>query len=149
MLTRGKPLAHFSEIYPPEPDEEIIPQAAFASYVANGTFEMCVFVNLLTEPAPQGAPQMRGTLHVFYSRLEETWRIDAFIALIMAADVVGWSDEFERREGTLLGYSPEENDAHIEHLLRAPHASDFPWLRRLLAQQHRTDGPTNNRLERP
>ena len=135
MLSRGKPLAHFSEIYPPEPDEEIIPRNTFAPYVANGAIEMCAFVQLLREPRPDGAPEIRGSLHVFYALPQETWRIDAFIALINAAEHDGWSEDFERREGTLLGYSSAENDTHLEHLLRSPHASHFPWLRRLLAQR--------------
>jgi hypothetical protein len=144
MLTRGKPLAHFSEAYPPDPVEEIIPRRAFAPYVANGTFETCVFVRLLNGPPPQRAPHVRGALHVFYAPPHETWRIDAFIALMDAADNQGWSEEFERREGSLLGYSKEENDAHIEHQLRSPHASHFPWLRRLIAEREGTGVTSNN-----
>jgi hypothetical protein len=149
MLTRAKPFAHFSDVYPPEPDEEVIPQGAFAPYVANGTFEMCAFVELLPEPLAQSTPQIRGSVHVFYARPDETWRFDAFIALITAADTLGWSEEFERREGTLLGYSAKENDAHIERMLRSPRAKNFPWLRRLLEQRNSPVGTSNQRLERP
>jgi hypothetical protein len=144
MLSRGKPLAHFSEVYPPEPVEEIIPRRAFAPYVSNGTFETCVFVRLLNCLPPQRAPHVRGTLHVFYALPHETWRIEDFIALMNAADSQGWSENFERREGLLLGYSTEENDAHIEHQLRSPHASDFPWLKRLIAERERPGGTSNN-----
>jgi len=144
MLSRGKPLAHFSEVYPPEPVEEIIPRRAFAPYVANGTLVTCVFVWLLNGPPPQRAPHVRGALHVFYALPHETWRIDDFIALMDAADSQGWSEDFERREGLLLGYSTEENDAHIKHQLRSPHASDFPWLKRLIAERERTGGTSNN-----
>jgi hypothetical protein len=49
MLTRGKPLAHFSEYYPPEPHEEIIPKQAFSPHVADGTFVMRVGVELVRE----------------------------------------------------------------------------------------------------
>jgi hypothetical protein len=149
MLNRGKPLAHFSEIYPPEPAEEIIPRRTFAPYVSNGTIEMCAFVQLLREPPPDGTPEMRGSLHVLYALPRETWRIDAYIALIEAAERDGWSEDFERREGSLLGYSAAENDAHIEHLLRSPHASHFPWLRRLLAQRQAVGDTANPRSERP
>jgi len=149
MLTRGKPLAPFSVIYPPEPDESIIPQRAFAPHVANGTFETCAFVRLHTGPPPERAPQMRGALHIFYALPRETWRIDAFIALLNATERDGWSEDFERREGTLLGYTSAENDAHIEHMVRAPDALRFPWLRRLLEQRQSTIGTSNQRLERP
>jgi hypothetical protein len=137
MLMRGKPLSHFSDAYPPEPDEQIIPRAAFAPHVANGTFEMRVFVEPLTKsPAPQ-TPQVRGTIHVFYARPHEAWRVDAYIAMMAAAAKAGWSEGFERLQGSLLGYTEAQNDAHIEHLLRAPHAVDFPWLRRMLTEQRK------------
>jgi hypothetical protein len=135
MLERGKPLAHFSDAYPPEPEEDIIPRDAFASHVANGTFEMCTFIKLLTSPPPSHAPHVRGTIHIFYARPNEAWRIDAYIAMMTAAAKAGWSEGFERLEGILLGYTESQIDAHIEHLLRAPHAKDFPWLRRLMAQR--------------
>jgi hypothetical protein len=137
MLTRGKPLAHFSDAYPPEPDEEIIPQKAFAPYVADGTFEMRTFVIPLTESPPPQAPQMRGALHVFYARPSESWRIDAFIAMMASAAQAGWSEGFERLEGRLLGYTDSETDAHIEHLLKSPRAGDFPWLRCPRAERQR------------
>jgi hypothetical protein len=132
MLTQGKPLAHFSDAYPPEPDEEIIPQGAFAPYVANGTFEMRAFVRL--EPHPD-RPQIRGSIHILYARPAEAWRIDAFIAMLGAAARSGWSEGFERLEGFLLGYTEAQTDAHIEHLLQAPHPREFPWLRRLLSER--------------
>jgi hypothetical protein len=137
MLTRGKPLAHFSDAYPPEPDEEIIPQKAFGPYVADGTFEMRAFVELVKESPQPRAPQMRGSLHVFYARSSESWRIDAFIAMMAVAAQAGWSEGFERLEGRLLGYSDSQTDAHIEHLLQSPHARDFPWLRRLRAERQK------------
>jgi hypothetical protein len=137
MLTRGKPLAHFSDAYPPEPDEEIIPQRAFAPYVRNSIFEMRAFVQLLDEAPPNNAPHVKGVLHVFYAARQESWRIDAFIELINTAERDGWSEVFERREGTLLGYSSVENDIHIDQLLNSPRAKNFPWLRRLLAERSR------------
>src|SRR5580698_6644449 len=85
MLTRGKPLAHFSDAYPPDPDEAIVPEQAFAPYVANGTFEKRVFVELLDEPPPATAPHIRGTLHVLFAPPRHAWRIDAFIMMLAAA----------------------------------------------------------------
>jgi hypothetical protein len=132
MLKRGKPLAHFSDFYPPEPDEKIVPQGAFAPYVANGTFEMRVFVTLERRTE---RPEMGGAIHVFYARPCEAWRIDAFIAMMAAAARSGWSEGFERLEGFLLGYTEAQTDAHLKHLLKAPHASDVPWLKRLLNER--------------
>jgi hypothetical protein len=148
MLNRSKPLAHFSDYYPPEPNEEIIPQHAFAPFVSSGLFEMRAFVKLLREPPPKQAPHVRGALHVFYAHAPESWRIDAFIELLDTSETQGWSEEFERREGTLLGYTPAQNDAHIERMLASAHASNFPWLRRILEQRRRSDGSSNNPLER-
>jgi hypothetical protein len=137
MLSRGKPLAHFSEAYPPEPAEEVIPRAAFAPHVADGTFEMREFVELRRGPPIPRALQVRGSLHVFYARPDQAWRIEAYIAMLSAAARAGWSEGFERLQGFLLGYSEAETDAHIEHLLEAPHARDFPWLVSLLADRRR------------
>lgn len=134
MLNRGKPLAHFSDAYPPDPNDEIIPRRAFAPHVSAGTFEMRELVTLLSEPLP-ASPLVRGSIHVFYARPAEEWRIDAYIAMLAAADRAGWSDDFERLEGTLLGYTDAENDAHIERMLRSPQARHFPWLRTLLAKR--------------
>ena len=135
MLRHGKPLAHFSDAYPPEPHEQIIPQEAFAPYVANSTFEMRAFVEL--EPTSSRRPQSFGVIHVLYARPSETWRIDAYIAMIETAAKAGWGEGFERLQGYLLGYSEAQTDAHIEHQLRSPHARDFPWLRRLLADRQK------------
>jgi hypothetical protein len=128
MLTRGKPLAHFSDAYPSEPDEAIVPEQAFAPYVASGTFEKRVFVELLDEPPPATAPHLRGTLHVLYAPPRHAWRIDAFIMMLAAAAKAGWSEGFERLEGTLLGYEEWQTDAHLERLRAGPHR--FYRLRR-------------------
>jgi len=137
MLSRAKPLAHFSGGHPYEPDDELIPRADFAPYVADGTFEHREFVLLESGPPPPRAPQIRGGIHVFYARPSEAWRIDAFIAMITIAQTTGWSEGFERLEGLLLGYSESQCDAHIEKSLRAPHAGDFPWVRRLIAERNK------------
>jgi hypothetical protein len=103
--------------------------------VKDGTFEIRELVELLTRPAPPQASHIRGVLHVFYAKPHENWRIDAYIAMAAAAAKAGWSEGFERLEGTLLGYTEMENDMHIRHLLEAPHARDFPWLVRLIEAQ--------------
>jgi hypothetical protein len=130
MLTRGKPLAHFSDVYPAEPNEYIVPEQSFAPYVSDGTFEKREFVELLTEPAPAASPHIRGTRHVLYAKRAEAWRIDAYVAMLSAAAKAGWSEGFERLEGTLLGYAEWQIDVHLERLRASPHAKNFPWLTR-------------------
>jgi hypothetical protein len=93
------------------------------------------FVELDHGPPPSEAPHLRGSLHVFYARPTEAWRIDAYIAMMAAASKAGWSEGFERLEGTLLGYTEQQNDIHIETLLKSPHAERFPWVVRLRRQR--------------
>jgi hypothetical protein len=105
MLTRGKPLAHFSDAYPSEPNEVIVPEQSFAPYVSDGTFEKREFIEFLAEPPPAASPHIRGIRHVLYAKRAEAWRIDAYLAMLTAAAKAGWSEGFERLEGTLLGYA--------------------------------------------
>jgi hypothetical protein len=140
MLTRGKPLAAFSDSYPPVPPEDTIPRKAFAPHVARGDFEMRIYVEPLAQPPSPDYAHVRGTIRVLYARSSEAWRIDAYIGMWAAASKCEWSEELERLEGTLLGYSDWENDAHIEHALRSPHALRFPWLRRLAEQRANAAG---------
>ncbi len=128
MLERGKPLAHFSDEYPAEPDEEVVPELAFAPYVASGRFVSREFV--IPETPPPGHPHIRGIRHVFYARAAEAWRIDAFIMMLAAAAKVGWSEGFERLEGSLLGYEEWQTDIHLERLRAGSHAKMFWWLRK-------------------
>jgi len=130
MLSKGKPLAHFSHAYPSEPDEEIIPEIAFASHVREGKFVMREFVEPLREPAPQGHPHVRGIRHVLYARSAEAWRIEAYIMMLAAAAKAGWSEGFERLEGSLLGYEEWQTDLHLERLRTGPHAKKLYWLRK-------------------
>ena len=118
MLKRRKPLAHFSDAYPAEPDEEIFPEAAFAPFVSDGTFEVRDYVELLTEPPPRAHPAVRGIPHLFYARPSEAWRIDAFIAMLAASKRAGWSEGLERLEGSLLGYTDSEIDAWLDYSRR-------------------------------
>src|ERR1700722_16401002 len=85
MLDRGKPLAHFSDVYPSDPDEEIFPELAFAPYVQARKFVTREFVELLREPPPKDHLEVLGIRHVFYARPSEAWRIDAYIMMIAAA----------------------------------------------------------------
>jgi hypothetical protein len=146
MLTRGKPLAHFSDYYPPEPSEEIVPGDAFAPYVRSGQLEERLFVEL--QEHDTSAPQVRGVYHALYAVADEAWRIDAYIAMLLEANDVGWNERFERLQGSLLGYTDRENDLHIARLLTSPMVDRWPWLGRLAASERQRDGTANTSLER-
>ncbi len=135
MLHRGKPLAHFSDAYSSEPDEEIFPEEAFAPYVQSGRFVMRDFVVPLREAPPKRYPHLRGVRHLFYARAGEDWRIDAYIMMLAAADEAGWNEGFERLQGGLLGYQKWQADAWREFMRTSPHAKNFPWLRRTAGTQ--------------
>jgi hypothetical protein len=146
MLTRVKPLAHFSDCYPPEPSEEIIPGEAFAPYVHSGQLEERLFVSL--EDHDTSVPQVRGVYHALYALAGEAWRIDAYIAMLEDASEVGWNERFERLQGSLLGYTDRENDLHIARLLTGPMVERWPWLARLASTQPQRSGTSNKSLQR-
>ena len=129
MLERGKPLAHFSDAYPSGADEEIVPELAFAPHVQEGKFVKREYVEPLRGPPPQGPPHVRGVRHVFYAQSAEAWRIDAYIMMLAAAAKAGWSEGFERLQGSLLGYEVWQTDSPLERLRVGPHAKKFYWLR--------------------
>lgn len=132
MLERGKPLAHFSDGYTGEPDEEIFPEEAFSPHVENGKFVKREFVEpeTLQGPRPKGHADIRGIRHLFYARTSEAWRIDAYIMMMAAAARSGWSESLERLQGSLLGYQEWQTDAHLERLRASPHAENLYWLRK-------------------
>jgi hypothetical protein len=136
MLAGVKPLAVFYDSYPEDPCEEIIPENAFKPYVEAGSFEKREFVELLDNPPPATHSYVKGHRCVIYSTPDENWRIDAYIEMKAQSRVLGWSEEFERREGFLYGYEDWQTDAWIASLLRRPQAKNFPWLQRLAAKLH-------------
>jgi hypothetical protein len=106
MLSGNKPLAAFSERYPSNPEFELIPERFFAPHVEAGLFLKMdyIFTDL----------QQRQTRVVLYAKQGEEWRINAYMLLKKTADKAGWSEGFERMEGSLLGYEDWQNDAYIE-----------------------------------
>jgi hypothetical protein len=134
MLLGVKPLAVFYDSYPEEPCEEIIPENAFQPYVEAGSFEKREYIRFLDKPPPATHSHVKGNRYVIYSIPEERWRIDAYIEMKEQSRVLGWSEEFERREGFLYGYEDWQTDAWITYLLGSAHAKNFPWLQRLAAR---------------
>jgi hypothetical protein len=73
MLAGEKALAVFVEVVPPEAGLDLVPDTAFAPYVAAGRI---VRVETL-QPAPP--PWERAQLRrVYFALADERWRIDAF-----------------------------------------------------------------------
>jgi hypothetical protein len=111
MLEGRKPLAAFSEVDPPTPDREVIPEQLFDPYVAAGRF-------IKGERIFDDGPSGRRTRRVLYALPQERWRIEAYLQLWETATKVGWNEEFERTEGSLLGYEDWQNDIFIEQVYR-------------------------------
>ncbi|CAM4069018.1 hypothetical protein [Roseateles saccharophilus] len=131
MLLGVKPLASFTDEYPADPCEEIIPEAAFRPHVQSGKLEQREYVELLVGTPPQSRPDLKGFRCMLYSLPGESWRMDAYIEMKARARVSGWSEELERLEGSLLGYEDWQTDAWIDMLLARPQAKHVPWLARL------------------
>jgi hypothetical protein len=115
MLKGSKPLAYFSAQYPPNPDVEEIPQRLFDPHVEAGRFVKREYVIPATN---RSSGTRHGTWVVIYALPHQEWRINAFILLLDAASKSGWSEGFERMQGSLLGYEDWQNDIFIERIYR-------------------------------
>jgi hypothetical protein len=107
MLDGTKPFAAFSGQYPPSLDIEEIPERLFDPYVAAGIF-------VKGEHIISGRNDRKALRLVLYAARNHEWRINAYILLYETAAKTGWSEGFERLQGTLLGYSDWQNDEYIE-----------------------------------
>jgi hypothetical protein len=115
MLRREKPLAVFCDV--------IGAQLVLLRYLR--MFDRHVVLGTLIRREFHKAIDIRGEcrdlLAIFYALPEETWRIDAMIELRRCMDHEPWTEEHERLEGSLLGYTNAQNDAwiarrHVRHL---------------------------------
>lgn len=115
MLNGTKPLAAFSEYYPTNLDVEEIPERLFDPYVAAGRFIKREYVVPAGRTTTSGGRALR---IVLYSAAGQEWRINAYILLYQIAAKVGWSEGFERMQGSLLGYEEWQNDVFIEKIYK-------------------------------
>ncbi len=67
-------------------------------------------------PALQGKGLRRRI--VMYALPHQEWRINAMALLMDSAAKCGWSEGFERVQGSLLGYEDWQNDIFIEKIYR-------------------------------
>ncbi len=108
MLEGRKPLSVFADEEPSaDGTSPLFPEAKFDAHVATGRFVKHEYV----ESVGDGQHSVRW---VFYALPDEAWRIKAYILLTETSKRSGWNEGFERMQGSLLGYSEQENDIHIE-----------------------------------
>jgi hypothetical protein len=107
MLQGTKPFAAFSEILELSYDEWIIPEKAFAPYIAQETIIKREHIFI--------APHNMKLRRVLYALPNEEWRIDAYLLMWEVAQKSGWNESMERMEGRLLGYEEWQCDFHIQN----------------------------------
>ncbi len=102
MLEGSKPLAVFAL----EPNDTITARMVrkFDPYIANGRFVSKVVEHFSGE----------GILQIYFALPNEAWRIDAHELLFKTACFHHWNDGFERMEGSLLGYTNEQNSIYLQ-----------------------------------
>ena len=109
MLSGQKSLAMFYAMAHELPWEALIPEEAFAPHVNAG--------RTLRQDIEFASTSLAGEAmaikYVFYALPGEEWRTQLMIVLKRAFHSGrGWNETCERMEGTLLGYTNEENDIH-------------------------------------
>jgi len=114
MLDGRKPLAHFSDFIfddhdPCEPREGFERQVESGAFVKHEAQE-------LGEPFRSNGRLVKGIMHRFYALEDEAWRIPAYLLLKKVQDKHPWNDALESLEGSLLGYTDEQNDEWLAKL---------------------------------
>lgn len=106
MLTGAKPMAMFSYIGGKEPECVVRYLRLFDRQVDAGRFER----RIVDEAVPLRPDWL--SRRIFYTLPGEAWRVDAMLELIVHYGA--WTNEHERRFGTLLGYEDWQNDIWLE-----------------------------------
>lgn len=108
MLEGRKPFAYFSDA-PASPWLEET-RGRFAPHVAAGTLVLDTFELAKMCPTTTGGEREQRVLHLVYALPGEEWRFERFRkrADQLCHDWRPWTDEDEREEGLLLGYSEEQ-----------------------------------------
>lgn len=106
MLKGVKPMAMFSDYVGKEAECLLRYLRMFDRHVDAGRFERQV----VEEPIPH-RPDW-SSRRTFYTLPGEAWRVGAMLELIVHYG--NWTNEHERRFGTLLGYEDWQNDIWLE-----------------------------------
>jgi hypothetical protein len=107
MLGGEKPLAVFCDSYVPGSESKLTNDEKFEPHVQAGRFIKREHIEIDSRDASKS---MRW---IFYALPSEAWRIDAYILMKKTARISGWNDGFELMEGSLLGYTDEQNSIHL------------------------------------
>ena len=107
LMLRGiKPLAIFSDVVGNEPDCVTRYHRLFGRHVSEGR------INRRTLESPVPGRQNWRSRQIFYTLPGEDWRVDEMLKL---KNFYGrWTNEHERRFGSLLGYEDWQNDIWLE-----------------------------------
>jgi hypothetical protein len=112
MLAGTKPMAAFVDDRPGEPQYEVVPERQFDPYVRSGRFVKREQIDA------SGRGEGRPCRHVLYATPQEAWRMEAYLLMWRTFEKSGWSEGFERMQGSLLGYEDWQNDVYIEMIYR-------------------------------
>lgn len=119
MLAGRKPLAMFYAAVIELPNEEFIPEMAFAPYVA----EKSVFRHAVEFDSRIPSGEILTFRYVFFALPGEEWRMPAMALLVEGLNAGGgWNETCQRVEGALLGYTQEEIEAYCQAHLRSARA---------------------------
>jgi hypothetical protein len=107
LMTKGlKPLSVFSHV------ETASGLAGFLSRHFEPLVERGELVGAMLDDAESTAPTL------MFALPKEAWRFDAYRLMADTARATNWNDALERIEGSLLGYSPEQNNDWISNRKR-------------------------------
>jgi hypothetical protein len=107
MLAGKKPLSVFYSISLSTDISLGAPHDKFEPYIKAGRFVVREYIEIDQQ---DNSLSMRWIL---YALPAEAWRIDAYILMKKTARLCGWNDGFERFEGSLLGYTDEQNNINL------------------------------------
>jgi hypothetical protein len=108
MLEGRKPFSYFVQEYPPH---QHFREEYFEPYVSKRVLRREVELEPFAAPIHGKSGQVfEGIRTVFYALKGEEWRIPAWKLIRTVAQKSGWNAQFERLEGTLLGYEDWQND---------------------------------------
>ncbi|WP_104664796.1 hypothetical protein [Ensifer adhaerens] len=120
MLEGRKPFAFFSD----DPKSPILAEtrALFAPHVDAGTFLLDTFELSRMCPTTTGGEKEQRIIYLAYALPGERWRFERFRQRChrLFNNWRPWTDEDEREEGLLLGYTEEQCDWWLENRFRKP-----------------------------
>ncbi len=112
MLDGRKPLAYFCT----ESQEWLTEvQSPFIPYVASRLIIERIIERSVPHPATSGGKRTLRLFDLLYVLPGEEWRIGPFMSLL---DSQAWTEEHEREQGRLFGYSKDECDWWISNRFR-------------------------------